>query len=72
MKIDEKVADFSLLDQHGVTRSLSELTANGPLVIFFYPWQAAAVAPRKPATSAICRQNSQLQERPWWASAPIP
>ncbi|ALO66964.1 peroxiredoxin [Arthrobacter alpinus] len=37
MKIDEKVADFSLLDQHGVTRSLSELTANGPLVIFFYP-----------------------------------
>lgn len=37
MKIDEKVADFSLLDQHGVMRSLSELTANGPLVIFFYP-----------------------------------
>ncbi|MGO2539874.1 MAG: peroxiredoxin [Specibacter sp.] len=37
MNVDEKVPDFSLPDQHGQVRSLSELTANGPLVIFFYP-----------------------------------
>lgn len=37
MKIEEKVPAFSLQDQHGELRSLSELTADGPLVIFFYP-----------------------------------
>lgn len=37
MKIDEKVPEFSLPDQHGKVRSLSELSANGPVVIFFYP-----------------------------------
>lgn len=37
MKIETKVPDFTLADQHGTPRSLSELTANGPLVIFFYP-----------------------------------
>lgn len=37
MKIDEKVPAFSLQDQHGELRSLAELTAAGPLVIFFYP-----------------------------------
>lgn len=37
MKIEEKVPAFSLQDQHGVLRSLDELTADGPVVIFFYP-----------------------------------
>lgn len=37
MKIGEVVADFELLDQHGTPRKLSQLAANGPLVIFFYP-----------------------------------
>ncbi len=37
MKLDERVPDFALPDQHGQVRSLAELTANGPLVIFFYP-----------------------------------
>lgn len=37
MKIDEKVPDFALPDQHGEVRTLKELIANGPLVIFFYP-----------------------------------
>ncbi len=37
MKIDEKVPAFSLQDQHGRLRSLAELTADGPLVLFFYP-----------------------------------
>ncbi|ALV45000.1 peroxiredoxin [Arthrobacter alpinus] len=37
MKLDEKVPDFALPDQHGTLRTLAELTANGPLVIFFYP-----------------------------------
>jgi len=37
MKLDEKVPDFSLPDQHGKVRTLKELTADGPLVIFFYP-----------------------------------
>lgn len=37
MKLHERVPDFVLPDQHGQQRSLAELTANGPLVIFFYP-----------------------------------
>ncbi len=37
MKIDDKVPAFSLHDQHGRLRSLEELTADGPLVVFFYP-----------------------------------
>ncbi|MGN5733320.1 peroxiredoxin [Arthrobacter psychrochitiniphilus] len=37
MKIAEQVPDFELSDQHGQVRSLTELTAEGPLVIFFYP-----------------------------------
>ncbi len=37
MKLDEKVPDFSLPDQHGKVRTLKELTAGGPLVVFFYP-----------------------------------
>ncbi|WP_425861289.1 peroxiredoxin [Arthrobacter sp. TWP1-1] len=37
MKLDERVPDFTLPDQHGQLRSLAEMTANGPLVIFFYP-----------------------------------
>ena len=37
MKLDDRVPDFALPDQHGQLRSLAELTATGPLVIFFYP-----------------------------------
>lgn len=37
MNIGEHVSDFALQDQNGVTRKLSELTADGPLVLFFYP-----------------------------------
>ena len=37
MKIDDQVPAFSLQDQHGRLRSLAELTAGGPLVVFFYP-----------------------------------
>lgn len=29
--------DFELPDQNGVTRRLSEFTATGPVVVFFYP-----------------------------------
>lgn len=31
------VDDFELLDQHGSTVSLSDLVAEGPIVLFFYP-----------------------------------
>lgn len=37
MKTNEVVADFALPDQNGDMRKLSELTADGPVVIFFYP-----------------------------------
>lgn len=37
MNISEQVSNFSLPDQHGRIRSLEELTAHGPVVIFFYP-----------------------------------
>jgi thioredoxin-dependent peroxiredoxin len=33
----DAVADFELPDEDGVPRRLSELAANGPVVLFFYP-----------------------------------
>lgn len=37
MDAGELVEDFELVDQTGTTRRLSDLTAEGPLVLFFYP-----------------------------------
>jgi peroxiredoxin Q/BCP len=37
MKQGERVADFALPDQDGRTRRLSDLLADGPVVLFFYP-----------------------------------
>lgn len=42
MKIGDTVADFELPDQTGSLRKLSDLLANGPVVLFFYP---AAMTP---------------------------
>jgi len=33
----DHIADFALPDQTGTVRRLSELLANGPVVLFFYP-----------------------------------
>jgi len=37
MKRGDQVAEFELPDQTGTVRSLTELLANGPIVLFFYP-----------------------------------
>ena len=37
MQIGDHVPDFTLPDQTGAERSLSELAADGPVVLFFYP-----------------------------------
>ncbi len=37
MQTGDLAPDFSLTDQHGVTRRLSEMLASGPVVLFFYP-----------------------------------
>jgi len=42
MKRGEQVAEFELPDQTGTVRSLTELLATGPIVLFFYP---AAMTP---------------------------
>jgi peroxiredoxin Q/BCP len=42
MKRGDQVAEFELPDQKGTVRSLTELLANGPIVLFFYP---AALSP---------------------------
>src|SRR5262249_46844892 len=42
MKPGDTVADFELPDQTGKPRKLSELLADGPVVLFFYP---AAMTP---------------------------
>ena len=36
-KVGDVVEDFELPDQSGTKRSLSELLAGGPVVLFFYP-----------------------------------
>lgn len=37
MKPGDLIEDFELPDQHGTARRLSELLADGPVVLFFYP-----------------------------------
>jgi thioredoxin-dependent peroxiredoxin len=37
MQTGDHIADFSLPDQTGTVRHLSEFLANGPVVLFFYP-----------------------------------
>ena len=37
MKPNDVVPDFELPDQHGTQRRLSDLLADGPVVLFFYP-----------------------------------
>ena len=42
MKRGDRVAEFELPDQTGTVRSLTELLADGPIALFFYP---AAMTP---------------------------
>lgn len=37
MKAGDQAPDFSLADENGTPRRLSELLANGPVVLFWYP-----------------------------------
>ena len=37
MQVGDVVSDFTAPDQHGVERSLADLVAEGPIVLFFYP-----------------------------------
>jgi peroxiredoxin Q/BCP len=37
MEVGDKVEDFTLQDETGTPRQLSELLADGPVVLFFYP-----------------------------------
>jgi peroxiredoxin Q/BCP len=37
MKTGDKVEDFTLPDEQGTPRTLSDLLADGPVVLFFYP-----------------------------------
>jgi peroxiredoxin Q/BCP len=37
MKIGDEVSDFELRDETGTSRKLSELLADGPVVLFFFP-----------------------------------
>ncbi|WUB77104.1 peroxiredoxin [Streptomyces sp. NBC_00576] len=42
MNVGDKIEDFELPDESGAPRRLSELLAEGPIVLFFYP---AALTP---------------------------
>lgn len=47
MKPGDQITDFALQDETGTERSLSELTANGPIVLFFYPMAASGGCTRE-------------------------
>ena len=53
MDTGDLAPDFELPDEDGVPRRLSELTANGPVVLFFYP---AAMTPGCTAESCHFRE----------------
>ncbi|MGW7426578.1 peroxiredoxin [Streptomyces sp. NPDC054813] len=42
VEVGSKIEDFALPDETGTTRTLTELLADGPVVLFFYP---AALSP---------------------------
>ncbi|MFB7507058.1 peroxiredoxin [Streptomyces broussonetiae] len=42
IKVGDEIEDFALPDETGTTRRLTELLADGPVVLFFYP---AAMTP---------------------------
>ena len=37
MNVGDVVEDFELKDEQGTPRKLSDLVADGPVVLFFYP-----------------------------------
>lgn len=49
MRVGDVVDDFELPDQDGTVRRLSELLADGPVVLFFYP-----AAMTKGCTAEVC------------------
>ena len=57
MQIGDTVADFELPDQTGAPRKLSDLLANGPVVLFFYP---AAMTPG--CTKEACHFRDLAEE----------
>ena len=56
MKTGDTVVDFELSDQTGTPRRLSDLLADGPVVLFFYP---AAMTPG--CTKEACQFNDNLK-----------
>jgi peroxiredoxin len=57
MKIGDVVEDFELSDEQGVPRRLSQLLADGPVVLFFYP---AAFTPG--CTAEVCHFRNVAAE----------
>lgn len=47
MKTGDHAPDFSLADQGGTARSLSEMLGRGPVVLFFYPGAMTPVCTRE-------------------------
>jgi peroxiredoxin Q/BCP len=60
MQPGDQAPDFELLDEDGTPRRLSELAANGPVVLFFYP---AAMTPGCTAESCHFRDMKTEFER---------
>ena len=57
MKRGDQVAEFELPDETGTVRSVTELLANGPIVLFFYP---AAMTPG--CTKEACHFRDMASE----------
>lgn len=61
--VGDTVEDFTLPDETGTPRRLSELLADGPVVLFFYPPPSPPAAPRRPVTSATWPASSPRSAR---------
>ncbi|PSL08552.1 peroxiredoxin Q/BCP [Haloactinopolyspora alba] len=57
MKAGDVVEDFELPDQDGTPRRLSEMLADGPVVLFFYP-----AAMTKGCTAEVCHFRDLVAE----------
>jgi peroxiredoxin Q/BCP len=47
MKPGDRISDFTLQDETGTERTLSELVATGPVVLFFYPMASSGGCTRE-------------------------
>ena len=57
LKAGERAPEFTLPDETGTDRSLTELLSSGAIVLYFYPADSPRVARARPVYCGICTRR---------------